>query len=425
MSHGVLVALVGDLEQATVTRVDASPDLVVVRRCADVAELVAAALAGLGSVAVIDAEHEPDRSLVARLAQAGTSTVVVCDERDRQRYTAMGAAVVAADEGVAAVVAATAAAAAAVPTAVAEIVHQEETSAQEPRRGGLVVVWGPTGAPGRTTVAINLAAEIAATGQRALLIDADIWGAAVAPSLGLLEESAGIAAAVRAADQGTLDEASLLRLCAQVGDGLLVLPGLPRATRWREVSGAGIDGVWAPARRLVDWVVVDAGVWVPDDDRAGGFDAVLGQRRNAVTTSALADADALVMVGAAEPIGIQRLVQALLDLDGRPGVPSRRHVVVTRVRAEAAGPRPADSVREALHRFAGVGDVLIVPDDRSACDKASLGGATLVESAPKSPAREAIARLAETVTGVPAQLRSRRRRAGRGGRASTASTAST
>src|SRR5690606_591734 len=146
-------------------------------------------------------------------------------------------------------------------------------------------------------------------GQRVLLVDADVWGAAVALSLGLLEESAGLAAAVRAADQGTLEPASLLRLCAQVSDRLLVLPGLPRASRWREVSGAGIDAVWTPARLIADWVVVEAGVWVPDDDRTGGFDAVLGARRNAVTASAMADADALVVVGAAEPIGIQRLVQ--------------------------------------------------------------------------------------------------------------------
>ena len=101
----------------------------------------------------------------------------------------------------------------------------------------------------------------------------------------------------------------------------------------------------------------------------------------------MAAADALVVVGAAEPVGIQRLVQTLLDLDGRDGVPARRQVVVTRVRADAAGPRPDDSVREALHRFAGVDDVLLVPDDRVACDKAGLAGASLAEVAPRSPAR--------------------------------------
>lgn len=407
MSHGVLIALQGDLEQQVVAGVDRAEGLVVVRRCADVAELLAAALAGLGTVAVIGADLEPDRPLVARLAQTGTSTVVVCEPRERDRFTEIGA--IAVEGGAVDVVAAVTAAATAAPAPPLPDVVVEEPAT--PARGGLIVVSGPHGAPGRTTVALNLAAEIAAAGEEALLVDADLWGASVAVSLGLLEETAGLAAAVRAADQGTLDAASLRRLCARVNDRLLVLPGLSRASRWREVSGAGIDAVWEPARELARWVVVEVGTWVPDDDRGAGVDAVLGQRRNAVTASATGAADVLVVVGAAEPVGIQRLVQTLLDLDGRGAIPGRRQVVVTRVRADAAGPRPGDSVREALHRFAGVEDVHLVPDDRSACDKAALVGASLAEVAPRSSARAAIAELAVQLTGVAPAGQRRRRRA--------------
>lgn len=388
--------------------VEGARDLVVVRRCADVAELLAAALAGLSALAVLDAAQAVDRSLLARLQQAGTNAVVVCEERDRQRVESLGARAVVRAEGAGAVVEALRelAAGASVPSVVAP----EAAPPRPLRPGGLVVVWGPHGAPGRTTVAINLASEIAAAGQRALLVDADVWGAAIGPALGLLEETAGLAAAVRAADQGTLDHASLSRLCARISDALLVLPGLSRSARWREVSGPAVDAVWESARTVADWVVVDAGTWVPDDDASAGFEAVLGPRRNAVTQSALAAADALVVVGAAEPVGIQRLVQTLLDLDERGGAPPRRQVVVTRVRVDAAGPRPGDSVREALHRFAGVGDVLLVPDDRAACDKAALAGATLTEVAPRSAARSAIADLATWVTGVQAGTSRRRRR---------------
>lgn len=66
-----------------------------------------------------------------------------------------------------------------------------------PHAGGSVVtVWGPTGAPGRTTAAVSLAVEIAATGARAALVDADSIGAAVAPSLGLFDEAPGFACAL-------------------------------------------------------------------------------------------------------------------------------------------------------------------------------------------------------------------------------------
>lgn len=413
MSHGVLVALEGELEQEVVVAVDSARDLVVVRRCADVAELLAAALAGLGALAVLDAAQDVDRSLLGRLQQAGTSVVVVCEERDRQRVENLGVRAVPRASGAAAVVAALREVATTPATAPSVTAPEPELPPRPLRPGGLVIVWGPHGAPGRTTVALNLASEIAAAGQRALLVDADVWGAAIGPALGLLEETAGLAAAVRAADQGTLDHTSLRRLCARLSDTLLVLPGLSRSARWREVSGPAIDAVWECARTAADWVVVEAGTWVPEDDASAGFEAVLGPRRNAVTRSALAAADALVVVGAAEPVGIQRLVQTLLDLDERGGAPPRRQVVVTRVRVDAAGHRPADSVREALHRFAGVGDVLLVPDDRVACDKAALAGATLTEVAPRSAARAAIADLATWVTGVQAGTsRRRRRRAG-------------
>ena len=54
----------------------------------------------------------------------------------------------------------------------------ERVAAEEPGRHGTVVaVWGPTGAPGRTTVAITLADELARLGHETLLVDADVYGA--------------------------------------------------------------------------------------------------------------------------------------------------------------------------------------------------------------------------------------------------------
>ena len=248
MSHGVLVALLGDLEQGLVVAVDRTDEFVVVRRCADVAELLAAAMAGLGVVAVVDAELEPDRPSVARLAQAGTSTVWLGrdDLRDRDRFREIGA--IAVDGGPAEIVAAVSAAASATPVPMSIDGKGEGDragagadggEAAAPMRGGLIVVWGAHGAPGRTIIAVNLAAEIAAAGGTALLIDADVWGSSVAIPLGLLEESAGLAAAVRAADQGTLDATSLRRRRSRVNDRLLVLPGLPRASKMARGLGCG------------------------------------------------------------------------------------------------------------------------------------------------------------------------------------------
>lgn len=414
MTIGVLVALRDAFEQEVVAAVDRHSDLVVVRRCADSAEVVAAALAGLGTVAVLDAELGIDRSLIARLAAAGAAAVVVGAPGDVERLRSVGAVALPRTAEPGQVVTAVRRAADDAPEVEAAAPEVQEVL-PSPERGGLIAVWGPHGSPGRTSVAVTLAAELAASGHPTLLIDADVWGAAIAPSLGLLEESAGLAAALRAAEHGTLDAGSLTRVTAKISERLRVLPGLPRASRWREVSTPSIDAVWEAARAMARWVVVDTPVWVPEEEMAG-FDAVLGPRRNAVGVSALAAADVLVVVGAAEPIGIQRLVQALLDLEDRGDrLPPIRHVAVTRVRASAAGPRPEASVAEALARFAGVERPVLIPDDRTALDKATLAGATLTEIAPKSPARTAVAALARTIAApVTDRTRGRGRRATRG-----------
>jgi Flp pilus assembly CpaE family ATPase len=138
----------------------------------------------------------------------------------------------------------------------------------------------------------------------------------------------------------------------------------------------------------------------------------MAPRRNGATLSALEAADVVLAVGAGDPVGLQRLVRGLGDLaEVLPDV--RARVVVTRVRSSSVGPSPERRVREALERYAGVHDVVVVPDDRPAVDAALLAGRTLAESAPGSPARRAVADLAAELA-VPGRTsssaRSRRRR---------------
>jgi len=68
------------------------------------------------------------------------------------------------------------------------------------------------------------------------------------------------------------------------------------------------------------------------------------------------------------------------------------------VRASSVGSRANDAVREALARFVGVEAPVLVPDDRVACDGALLAGQAIREHAPGSPARRAIAALAERLS---------------------------
>ncbi|GGC11685.1 AAA family ATPase [Cellulomonas carbonis] len=422
MSTGVLCAVRGAAEATAVQLLGESSRLEVTRRCADLAELLASAAAGAGAVAVVTAGVPGlDREAVHHLHGSGVWVVLLVDgvapwEALPAELGADAVLDVRHVDELPAVVTAlldeagrtgarpgspTRPATAVDPAARLEGPAPDAApgGGRRPAEGTLVAVWGPTGAPGRTTLAVNLAAELAATsaepaGGSALLVDADTYGGTVAPVLGLLDEAPGLAAAARAAASGRLDVAVLATLSPVLDGGLRVLSGISRADRWPEVAPASLDVLWSVARELVRWTVVDCGFCLEEDELLA-YDT-RAPRRNGATLSAVEAADVLVVVGAGDPIGMQRLVRGLGELRDRlPAV--EPVVVVNRVRASASGPQPGDAIRDALHRYAGVADVRLVPDDGPACDAALLAGRTLVEHVPTSPARRAVSRLAEEV----------------------------
>jgi MinD-like ATPase involved in chromosome partitioning or flagellar assembly len=270
----------------------------------------------------------------------------------------------------------------------------------------VIAVRGPTGAPGRTTVALGLAAELAHRGARTLLVDADTYGSSVAQSLALLDEAPGMAAAARAADQGSLDLPGLARVAPEVAPRLRVLTGIPRPDRWPELRAAAVENVLTVARQLAELVVVDCGFSIEDDEELS-YDT-LAPRRNAATLTALEQADELLVVGSADPIGLQRLVRAVQDVGNLP-TPTPR-VVVNKLRASSVGNRPERRVTEALGRFAGMEDLHFLPWDQASLDGAMFAGCSLVEFAPQSELRRAVAALASRYAAVPEPARRGRRR---------------
>ena len=403
----VLAAVRGAAETDVVLTLGApGSGAAVTRRCGDVVELLGAAAAGAGSVAVVSGDLPGfDRETVARLHAAGVRVVVLAERHDGDRVRALGVDVVL--EGSAdGLVEAVRDAEGIVPVAAPD----EEPARAETPPGRVVVVWGPAGAPGRTTVALELAAELAgAPGRRArraalqpepadardvLLVDADTHASSLAMRLGLLDDAPGLAAACRQASQGTLDAVALARQCPVVAPRLRVLTGLTRAARWPEVPASSLEVVLDRARELAAWTVVDTAAPV-EADEVLMYDT-LAPQRNAATLTALAAADDVVVVGSADPVGIQRLVRALEELREAPvPVPAPVTVVVNRVRASAVGARPEAAVREAMARYAGLDDVVVVPNDPAGLDGALLAGRSLAEHAPGSPVRLAVAGLAE------------------------------
>ncbi|UOE44542.1 AAA family ATPase [Agromyces larvae] len=282
-----------------------------------------------------------------------------------------------------------------------------------PARSGsrVVAVWGPAGAPGRTTIAVNLAAELAATGLRVALVDADPYGGTVAPVLGLLDEAPGFASACRLAASGALDRAELVRIAQRSTASRVafdVFTGLVGPGRWPELAEDRVATALDAIRTIADVVVVDTGFSLETDESVTGDP--FAPRRNGATFAALAAADRVLAVGLADPIGLSRLLRGHAEL--LEAVEAERvDVVVNRVRASVLGVDASMQVRQTLRRFGGIDRPVLLPNDARACDAAVLMGAPLRVAAPRSPLRSALRAYADAAFAPPVERAPRRRRA--------------
>jgi MinD-like ATPase involved in chromosome partitioning or flagellar assembly len=396
-------------ESAALESLAAAPTRVtLVKRCLDLNDLLVVAATGTVRVAVVDHRLEGlDGDSLERLRRAGVRTLAVVpsatSEAARARLQRIGV-VRQVEESALPVL----------PTSLEEVARSALSApgAQGPPKsrptppdsgaaagpggeggaaaGRVVAVWGPHGAPGRTTVAIGLAAEAAASGTATTLVDADPYGGAVGQHLAVLDEASGLLAAVRLANAGQLDVPRLAGAARQLGNDLRLLTGLPRPDRWVEVRPHTLAGVLEVATALTPLVVVDSGFGL--DLRA--LDGRPGTAsRDQLSMTVVGDADEVVVVASADPVGLTRLARSLLDLrEVRPGGPEV--VVVNRMRP-GLGWAERDVV-DMVARVAPEATVRFLPEDRAAADRALVGGRTLLEG-PDGPLRRALSALASEV----------------------------
>ncbi|WP_278699957.1 AAA family ATPase [Actinomyces oris] len=492
---GVLLALSGDDAEILRALSQAGSGLCVVRRCADLPELLSAGMAGLAGFALLDTGFdEIDRTVLDRLARAGLSGMLLVEAHEEERWRSVGWPVLRRDteparicaalqdlvrRGGASGVASTGSGpaadsadwlSAATPastepstephtesnTAAQETAWLEELWRQSPgspesgtapsqpprasndagveedagqsrrcgrepaaadtpepvlpiaaspagdeRGGRIVLVWGPHGAPGRSTVAVSVAHGLAACGG-AILVDADVEAPSLVQLLGMPEDSSALAGAARLATHGRLDAESFRRILAPVGDGLFLLGGLGRSGRWRELPPASMTEVWAQCRRAAAWTVVDVAGGPADDDVD---DFTLEPGRGAVTADLVSHADVILVVGGADPVGVRRLLQLLDEMGASMNPAGRVEVVINRVRASAAGPSPQQALREALARFGGLEDIVLLPDDAATADACLLRGCTVLEQAPASALGKALSALVDRIDPQVAAVR--------------------
>ena len=484
---GVLLALSGDDAEILRALSQAGSGLCVVRRCADLPELLSAGMAGLAGFALLDTGFdEIDRTVLDRLARAGLSGMLLVEAHEEERWRSAGWPVLRRDtepgricaalqdlvrrggaSGAASTGTGPAAGSAdwlsaATPasteantephtesnTAAQETAWLEELWRQSPgspgdgmvpsqpswfsggagtgdisgqnrrrgpeptamspaddgRRGRIVLVWGPHGSPGRSTVSASLAHGLAASGG-AILVDADVEAPSLVQLLGMPEDSSALAGAARLATHGRLDAESFQRVLAPVGGGLSLLGGLGRSGRWRELPPASMTEVWLQCRRAAAWTVVDVAGGPVDDDVD---DFTLEPGRGAVTADLVSHADVILVVGGADPVGVRRLLQLLDEVGSSMSPTGRVEVIINRVRASAAGPSPQHALREALARFGGLEDIVLLPDDAATADACLLRGCAVLEGAPTSALGKALSALVDRIDPQAAAARKAR-----------------
>ncbi|WP_104194171.1 regulator [Cryobacterium sp. M25] len=282
------------------------------------------------------------------------------------------------------------------------------------RQGTVIAVWGPAGAPGRTTLAINIAAEIAAAGHTVALADIDTYSGSVAPSLGMLDEAPGFAAACRLAGSDSFTRSEFERIAQRYNSpqgAFWVLTGIGRPSRWPELSTERVTRTINALRIWVDYVVLDTGFSLESDEEISSD--LFAPRRNAATLTGLGLADHVVACGLADPVGMARFLRAWVDL-AEVVTTDQVSVVMNRVRRGAVGLDANGQVVSALRRFGGIESPILVPQDQVSTDAAIVAGRTLRDAAPKSPARTSIRRFVRTeLLSVPAPATGRRRRESR------------
>jgi hypothetical protein len=248
-------------------------------------------------------------------------------------------------------------------------------------RAPITLVSGPTGA-GATEIAIALGVAYGDT----IVIDADDVAPAVAPRLGLALEP-NLRSAIDAVEHdGGAPDDHAVRIASTAAR---VVAGLASPATWSHLRPAEV-------LRLCERLALQSGRVIVNV--AGTIDDVpvaMARPRYAVARAALAEADDIVAVGAADPVGVGRLLHWVAS--ARALAPrTALHVVANRAPKDRF--RRSELVEELGNSF-GVASVTVVPHDRRV-ETAAWNGA-LVTRGPFTRAVAALARDLAATDGTP------------------------
>ena len=226
--------------------------------------------------------------------------------------------------------------------------------------GQIIAVWGPAGSPGRSTLALCLAATLARRDQRVMVVDGDSYAPSLSPMLGLHETQSGAQSLSRHARLETV-EAKALEACAVHyplgGQSFSVVTGLNSPAQYVDCGSLTWSLALTTLRAAGHTLVADLAA--PLLQLPG--ETIGGPMRNALTLATLDVADRVLAVANPTPGSILRLSR---DWTRLSELADAARLDVCLNNAPANDQRSIDESLHALWQFTGHDETTVFPRDR-------------------------------------------------------------
>lgn len=254
-----------------------------------------------------------------------------------------------------------AAVATAIHKAMARVSAAAATRPSDAARSPLVAVLGPKGGTGKTTIATNLAADLATRGRETLLVDLDLQFGDVGVVLGVDPEHTIYDLATAG---GTMDAERLRGFTGRSRDGVNVLLAPVRPDQADAVTAEHITAILDLARTTYDVVIVDT----PPAFTSG-------------VIAAVDQADLIVMLGSFDLPGLKNMKLGMETLQ-MMDVPSARILPVLNRANTKVGLLVTD-----VTKVLGRAPEVAVPSDRGVPQSVNASRPIICMQPKSSPAR--------------------------------------
>lgn len=330
-------------------------NLKVVRRCVDGIDLLAAVQVNeIDVVIVTDETLRVDVNAVSQLHDANVVVVAISNSIDRWN-----------DMGVQKIVELDHSDLFAVAMQISKVGIQADLvpPQDEPASHTFVCVASFGGGVGRSLVAKELGWWSSMQGQQTLVVEGDTYGASLQQELNLPSLSKDLLQLIQAKVSLERNDYELSEL-AVVEPNLVVVPGLSHSSLWSALRRAPLERMW---KRLLNSgnVIVDVG---PVFCSTENMDHELNlMDRDAVAQSAIANAKVVVLCAIGNTVPVTRLIRGVID--NQDALRNQEiYVVLNRTRNS----KSATELSQLIRRHTGIEQVVCLPDDPEALERAEL-----------------------------------------------------